>query len=231
MKSNKIYFKYKLNKLFLFGLFGLLSTFSIAQNQITLPFPITNPLNPTQNTPQSFDLGDPTSLNQSIVYNPETGTYIFSETLGNGLFFRNPSMMTLEEYLKYEERKLMKQDWQEIIEEQTVENRAFELPIKIKGKIFKNIFGSDTIKIIPGGNLELSLGLTSSRVDNPMLPLRQRNITRFDFNQNINLDITGQIGTRVKLSAKYNTGAALILKIPQKWNTQELKIKFFKKLL
>ena len=207
MKSNKIYFKYKLNKLFLFGLFVLLSTFSIAQNQITLPFPITNPLNPTQNTPQSFDLGDPTSLNQSIVYNPETGTYIFSETLGNGLFFRNPSMMTLEEYLKYEERKLMKQDWQEIIEEQTVENRAFELPIKIKGKIFKNIFGSDTIKIIPGGNLELSLGLTSSRVDNPMLPLRQRNITRFDFNQNINLDITGQIGTRVKLSAKYNTGA------------------------
>lgn len=122
--------------------------------------------------------------------------------------FRNPSMMTLEEYLKYEERKLMTQDWQEIIEEQTTENRAFELPIKINSKIFENFFGSNEIKIIPGGNLELSLGLASSRVDNPMLPLRQRNLTRFDFNQNINLDITGQIGTKLKLNTKYNTGAS-----------------------
>ena len=129
MKSIKIYLKYKSNKLFLFGLFWLISTFSLAQNQITLPFPIINPLNPTENTTQSFDLGDPTSLNQSVVYDPETGTYIFSETLGDGVFFRNPSMMTLEEYLKYEERKLMTQDWQEIIEEQTTENRVFELPI------------------------------------------------------------------------------------------------------
>ena len=208
MKSIKIYLKYKSNKLFLIGLFWLISTFSLAQNQITLPFPIINPLNPTQNTTQSFDLGNPTSLNQSVVYDPETGTYIFSETLGDGVFFRNPSMMTLEEYLKYEERKLMTQDWQEIIEEQTTENRVFELPIKIKSKIFENFFGSDEIRIIPGGNLELSLGLTSSRVDNPMLPLRQRNLTRFDFNQNINLDITGQIGTKLKLNTKYNTGAS-----------------------
>ncbi|MCX8486707.1 MAG: cell surface protein SprA, partial [Crocinitomicaceae bacterium] len=70
-----------------------------------------------------------------------------------------------------------------------------------------SIFGSDEIKIIPGGNLELSLGLNHSRVDNPLLPQRQRNITRFDFNQNINMDITGQIGTKMKLNMKYNTAA------------------------
>ena len=40
----------------------------------SLPFPIINPLNPFQNLPQSFDLGDPTNLNQTIVYDPETGT-------------------------------------------------------------------------------------------------------------------------------------------------------------
>ena len=208
MKIIFTYFNFHIIRIILFGFFAVISTFSSAQNQIGLPFPITNPLNPTQNTPQSFDLGDPTALSQSLIYDPETGTYIFSETLGNGLYFRNPSMMTLEEYLKYEERKLMTQDWQEIIEEQTTENRAFELPIKIKSKVFKNFFGSDEIKIIPGGNLELSLGLSSSRVDNPMLPLRQRRITRFDFNQNINLDITGQIGTKLKLNTKYNTGAS-----------------------
>jgi len=65
----------------------------LAQNSPELPFPLYNPLNPGQNLPQSFDLGDPTSLKQSIVYDPETGTYIFSETMGNGLTFRNPSQL------------------------------------------------------------------------------------------------------------------------------------------
>jgi cell surface protein SprA len=37
--------------------------------------------------------------------------------------------------------------------------------------------------------------------------MRQRNITRFDFNQNINMDITGQIGTNMKVNMKYNTRA------------------------
>jgi cell surface protein SprA len=205
--------KYKINilkfrHLFLM-LFILCGTTILGQNDPNLPFPIYNPLNPGQNLPQSFDLGDPTSLQQTIVYDPSTGTYIFRETLGNGLNFRNPSMMTLEEYLEYERKKSMTQDWQEIIEEETAENRNFELPIKIGSKAFKNFFGSDTIKIIPGGNLELFLGINHSRIDNPMLPMRQRKITRFDFNQNINLEVTGQIGTKLKINAKYNTGATL----------------------
>lgn len=179
----------------------------LAQNEINLPFPIMNPMNPSQNLPQSFDLGDPTKLQQKIVYDPETGMYIFYETLGNGIYYRTPMMMTLEDYLKYEEKKSQTLDWQEIIEEETAENRSFELPIKIGSKVFENFFGSDEIKIIPGGNLEISLGANHSRYDNPMLPMRQRRITRFDFNQNINLDVTGQIGTKLKLNMKYNTQA------------------------
>jgi hypothetical protein len=71
-----------LRHLFWMLLFLCCSTFR-AQNNPQLPFPINNPLNPGQNLPQSFDLGDPTSLKQSIVYDPSTGTYIFSETLDN----------------------------------------------------------------------------------------------------------------------------------------------------
>ncbi len=188
-------------------LVGVLMLSSHAQAQLNLPFPIFNPMNPGQNLPQSFDLGDPTNLQQGIVYDPETGKFIFTETIGNGLFYRYPSMMSLEDYLEFQEKKSQTLDWQEIIEEETAENRQFELPIKVGSKIFENFFGSDEIKIIPGGNLEISLGANHSRVDNPMLPLRQRRITRFDFNQNINLDVTGQIGTKLKLTMRYNTAA------------------------
>ena len=87
----------------------------------TLPFPINNNLDPTQTTPQSFDLGDPSSVEQTIVYDPATGTYIFKETIGSNLNYRNPSMMTLEEFLEYERQKSMRQNWKDRIDEQTAE--------------------------------------------------------------------------------------------------------------
>lgn len=175
----------------------------------TLQFPITNPLDPTQNTPQSFDLGDPSSVKQTIVFDPVTGTYVFRETIGtSGLNYRNPSMMTLEEYLEYERQKSMKENWKEKIDEQTEEDRALEFPIKIPGKVFESFFGSDQITIRPQGSVELSFGVNSSRYDNPILPVKQRRVTRFDFQQQIQLNLQGQIGTKLKLNTSYNTQAA-----------------------
>jgi cell surface protein SprA len=174
----------------------------------TLPFPINNNLDPTQTAPQSFDLGDPSSVEQTIVYDPATGTYIFKETIGSNLNYRNPSMMTLEEFLEYERQKSMRQNWKDRIDEQTAENQPMEFPIKIGSKVFENFFGSDEITIRPQGSVELSIGVNSSRYDNPILPVKQRRITRFDFNQQIQMNLVGQIGTKLKIGTSYNTQAA-----------------------
>lgn len=175
----------------------------------TLPFPITNPLDPTQNNPQTFDLGDPTGVKKNIVFDPVTGKYIFSETMGNSnLNYRNPSMMTLEEYLEYERQKSLKENWKDKIDQQTEEDRALEFPIKIPSKVFTSFFGSDEITIRPQGSIELAFGVNTSRYDNPILPVKQRKITRFDFQQQIQMNLVGQIGTKLKLSASYNTQAA-----------------------
>lgn len=175
----------------------------------TLPFPIHNNIDPTQSTEQSFDLGDPSSVQQTIVYDPKTGTYVFKETIGSsGMNFRNPSMMTLEEYLEYERRKSLQENWKEKIDKETQAKRGFQPSIKIPGKGFTNFFGSDEISIRPQGSIELSFGVNSSRYDNPILPIKQRRITRFDFQQQIQLNLVGQIGTKIKLNASYNTQAA-----------------------
>jgi len=175
----------------------------------TLVFPIQNNVDPTQTNDQSFDLGDPSSVEQTIVYDPVTGTYVFKETIGaSGLYYRNPSMMTLEEYLEYERQKSLRENWKEKIDEQTAENQPLEFPIKIPSKLFENFFGSDQITIRPQGSVELSFGVNSSRYDNPLIPVRQRKITRFDFDQQINLNLVGQIGTKLKLGVSYNTQAA-----------------------
>jgi len=174
----------------------------------TLVFPIQNNYDPTQTQQQSFDLGDPTSMKQTIVYDPSTGTYVFKETIGKGLNYRNPSMMTLEEYIEYERQKSIQENWKEKIDQQTAENQPFELPIKVGSKVFENFFGSDQITIRPQGSVEISFGLNSSRYDNPILPVKQRKITRFDFQQQIQLNLVGQIGTKLKIGTSYNTQAA-----------------------
>ncbi len=181
---------------------------SVYAQDTTLHFPIQNSTDPTQTEKQSFDLGDPSSVKQTIVYDPKTGNYIFRETIGNGVNYRNPSMMTFEEYIEYERQKSLGANWKEKIEEQTAKSQPMEFPIKIGSKAFEHFFGSDQIVIKPQGTVELSFGINSSRYENPVLPVKQRHITRFDFQQQIQMNIVGQIGTKVKLSASYNTQAA-----------------------
>ncbi len=190
-----------------------LLTFSVSYAQedpdSNLIFPITPTYDPTQTTPQSFDLGDPSGVNSIIEYDPVTGTYVFKETIGpSGIAYRNPSLMTFEEYIEYERQKALRENWKDKIDEQTADSQPFQLPIQVGSKVFENFFGSDQIVITPQGNVELSFGVNSSRYDNPILPVRQRRITRFDFQQQIQLNLTGQIGTKLKIGTSYNTQAA-----------------------
>jgi cell surface protein SprA len=180
-----------------------------SQADSTLKYPITPNYDPTQSDKQSFDIGDPSSVNQSIVYDPVTGKYVFTETLGkSNINYRNPSMMTLEEYLEYERQQSLKENWKEKIDQQTAEGQPLEYPIKINSKLFENFFGSNQITIRPQGSVELTFGVNSSRYDNPIIPVKQRRITRFDFQQQIQLNLVGQIGTKLKIGTSYNTQAA-----------------------
>lgn len=176
--------------------------------EVNLPFPIEEHQDPTQNNSQSFDLGLPSNVTTTIEYDPVSGKYVFKEKVGNNINLRPSSMMTLEEYLQYQQEKEMEEYWKDRIAQENEENQFLIPPLKIKGEAFRNIFGSNEINIRPQGSVELSFGVNSSRYDNPVLPENQRKITRFDFNQRIQLNLVGQVGTKLKLTTMYNTEAA-----------------------
>ena len=175
---------------------------------VTLPFPIEETIDPTQNPTQSFDLGDPSNVKSSVEYDPASGKYVFKEKIGDNINLRNPSMMTLDEYLKYQQQKELETYWKDKVTEQNEETKPLLRPIVIKGNFFKNIFGSDEINIRPQGSVQLQLGVNSSRYENPALPVKQRKVTRFDFQMKMQLNVIGQIGTKLKLTTSYNTEAA-----------------------
>ncbi|MFZ4559613.1 MAG: cell surface protein SprA [Saprospiraceae bacterium] len=157
-----------------------------------------------------IDLKDPASIEKTVEYDPETGRYILYERIGSD-FFRPPTFMTFEEYLNY--RK--KQDEQEYFKQlsgvysgKKAQESADPLAKFDIGKsLIDRLFGGTTVDIRPQGNIDLTFGGDYQRLENPILTERQRTTGGFDFDMNIQMNVTGKIGEKLNLSTNYNTNA------------------------
>jgi cell surface protein SprA len=173
-----------------------------------LPFPIQDQgINPSEQGALGVNLQNPDNINSEVVYDPETGTYSIIQTIGDSLYFRTPIELTQDEYLNYDFTKSLSEYWNKQQDEVDEESQAYAPKMTIDSKGFANIFGSNEIEIRPQGSAELSFGINVSKTDNPRIPQRQRSITTFDFDQRIQLNVVGNIGTKLQLATNYNTEA------------------------
>ena len=172
----------------------------------TLIWPIQDNINPTENN-TGIDLPLPENIEYNVTYDPATGDYNVSQSVGGLFDYRPGTVMSLDDYLGYDLSEQISRYWQEKQAEEDAANRGFAPIIKVGGEGFANIFGSNEIEIRPQGTAELTFGINYSRTDNPRIPERQRRITVFDFDQRIQLNVVGNIGTKLKLTTSYNTQA------------------------
>lgn len=178
--------------------------------EIELTYPLEDPVDPTQDANNLIDFQDPTNINENIEYDTESGNYIFNQTIDGKFNYRPPTFMTNEEYLEFDMEKSLQEYWQSKVSEdnEKAANGGSLIPsLKVGGDKFQDIFGSNKIDIRPQGSAELKFGVNVSRTDNPQLPEKQRRISTFDFDQQIQLNVTGQIGEKLKLQTSYNTEA------------------------
>ena len=187
---------------------------ALAQTDSTnLVYPLEDSHDPTQNNGGIIDFEDPLNLNSDIQYDPVTGKYIFTSKLGENIDYRPSSSMTMEEYLQYINNRSMQQYWQDQVDAQVEEARKDKAgddsskPKIDPSKGVRKIFGSDFIEIRPQGSAELSFGLNISKTENPIIPVKQRRITTFDFDQQIQMNLTGKIGDLMQIGFNYNTEA------------------------
>ncbi|UCG27624.1 MAG: cell surface protein SprA [Bacteroidales bacterium] len=164
--------------------------------------------NPFMQEPQSgLYLGLPSNVVSTVTYDPETNEYVFSEKVGN-FDYRLPTRMSLEEYRDYEFQQSMRQYWKEKASGGGVDYRSSLIPqLRIGVEAFDKVFGSNTIDIIPQGSAELIFGANISRIDNPALSEKLRKVTTFDFQEKIQMNVTGSIGDKMRLGVNYNTEA------------------------
>jgi len=151
---------------------------------------------------------DPPNLVRTIEYDAITNRYILYERVGN-LLYRPPQYLTFAEYLQLKQRENERAYFRQLSDNYAYQSQqpGFIPQIKIRSQTFSQIFGGSTIDIRPQGSAEAIMAGQLNVNQNPLFNSRQRTQFNFNFDQKIQLNVTGSIGDKLKITTNYNTDA------------------------
>lgn len=199
--------------------------------QDTIPDSLLNPRWKIQKTvPVTYDdlkqgpadLKRPDNIKQEVEYNDTLDRYVIGTRMGK-TWVAAPIMMSLTEYQKWSEKNLFANYFRsknsEIFEKKGKEKFDFTDMHFDLGPAEK-IFGPGGIRVKTQGTAELKLGATLKSIDNPSLPIRNRKTTTIDFDEKININVTGKVGDKMNMNINYNTDATF------DYDAQNMKLKY-----
>jgi cell surface protein SprA len=157
---------------------------------------------------QGYLMPDPPNLVRTMEYDAATNRYILTETIGN-MPYRPAQYLTFAQYLDITQRQGIKVYWKKLADNYAYDSQqpGFIPQIKIKSQTFQQIFGSDVIDIRPQGSAEMIFAGQINKNENPLFNTTQRTQTNFNFDQHIQMNLTGFIGDKLKINTNYNTDA------------------------
>ncbi|WP_316735264.1 cell surface protein SprA [Pedobacter aquatilis] len=175
----------------------LKNNFSLREKQLLGLSPTTNPFYPL-----------PNGLKRTVEFEPKTKRYIVKDLVGDK-YVTSIQYLTIDEYQRLVNSEVKRGNWRSIsnAEVSDFRNTGVIPQIQVNSKAFEKLFGGTTIDIQPRGEAELTFLGRTNRNENPLFNERQRVQTNFDFNQRIQMDLIGNIGTKLKIKSNYNTEA------------------------
>lgn len=156
--------------------------------------------------PNPFNI-QPTGVQENVEYDPNTGTYVLTQTL-NGQPVGTPTYLSFDEYWDYKQQKMQSDYWGTKSSGGSVVQGQGVIPKLYQGdELFDELFGPGGIDIRPTGAIDMELGFQYNRTENPtqFSALQQR--PTFLFDMNINMGVVGKIGDKLKINTNYNTKA------------------------
>ena len=175
----------------------------------TLKFPITDRRSDFYSNPDRnpFNLRDPRNIRDSIEYDPKTKQYYILEKVGTH-YFRKPTYLTFDEFSRIQAQRSESDYFRKRADILSSLNRKKPQPKFFLGdNLFNRIFGTGKVDIKPQGNVDITAGYQGQNVQNPTLPESARKTGGFDFNMDANVNVLGNIGSKLKLPITYNTQA------------------------
>ena len=132
--------------------------------------------------------------------------YTFTESIGD-IDYRPIIGIPFEKYNNYQTKNLLKENWgkksTELDGENSLQGRRL-IPKIFIPQVFDRIFGGNYIDLSVNGFVNLDFGGKLQRIENPSIPIRQQRNGGFNYDQQLNLNIIGQIGEKLKISANFD---------------------------
>lgn len=147
----------------------------------------------------------PTNVETKFELAPDGKGYYIYERVG-GVDIKPPSYMTFDEYLKYRREKTLAEYTHEQSLQNNKEVKAGLIPSFDLGAV-TDVFGGGPIEIKPTGSISLQFALNRNKTANPNLSIRQQKNQYFDFDQQMQIGVQGQIGNKMKLNINQDTKA------------------------
>ena len=170
----------------------------------------------------ALDLHFPENIKQEVVYNDSINMYVVGSKLGDS-YLNTPILMTPEEYRQWSEKR----ERERFFRQKDAENVANKGKEKFDFADMhfdlgpaEKIFGPGGVRIKTQGTAEIKLGANFKNVENPSLPERNRHTKAVDFDEKININVTGKVGDKVNMSLNYNTDATV------DWDAKNLKLRY-----
>ncbi|MDH8702635.1 cell surface protein SprA [Dysgonomonadaceae bacterium PH5-43] len=178
-------------------------------------------------TSYPIDLRDPDEFNDEFEFNPKTNRYELRTKIGD-TDVATPLSLTQEEYLNYTLNKSMKSYFKSRNDEeytQKGEERKDNDALSMFDFNFDlgpaaKIFGPGGVRLQANGSLNTKIGMTYTSSENPTQSERQRKRFSFDFDPQIQANITASVGDKVNFDLDYNTESTF------GFNSKKLKLAY-----
>ena len=145
----------------------------------------------------------------TVEYDAPSGTYTKVTRVGDMVI--NREYMTFEEYQNYQMDQLIKQYWNErTAVGDTTSDDGFLSRIPGFSEVSKKVDGLlsiPDISINPTGSADLTFQIVNNFRDDYNLDANRRSVTRFDFDENIQVSLNAKIGDLFDFDINWNTQA------------------------
>ena len=156
-----------------------------------------------------MDAPKPDNVKSVVEYDGVSGNYVLHTYVGE-TEIATPFLMTEQEYRSFSAKKDMQSYWKEKNTKASANNEdKFSISdMKFNIGPADKVFGPGGVQIKTQGSAELVFGFKHNKVDNPALTERMRSSNIFDFNEKIQMNVTGSVGDKVNFGLNYNTEAS-----------------------
>jgi len=159
--------------------------------------------------PSPLYLRNPSNVQTVVELAPDgQGFYIYERVGGRDV--RPPTYMTRAEYTRMQRQRQQADYFRKKSASSAQSGTANRLvpALNVNNALFRDIFGSGKIDIRPNVTALLDLSARTNEQQNPSLNLRQQANTFFDFRQQLQMNVVGTIGERLRVRANYDTEAS-----------------------